>query len=102
MTKCIRNGLVALTTLGVPLLQGAFAAEIPPGLDQRGQVPVKAEGVAILEEKRLPAEDAGTKADALDQVELAELARSDPSQKGGGVISTVVIVAGILILLLLL
>ena len=93
MTKHIRKALLALTFLGPAFLTAASAAEIPSGLDQRIQDPAQ---------PVLPGEGAGTKADALDDVERAELARSDPSQRGGGVISTIVIVAAILILIVLL
>ena len=98
-TRC---RLAVLLALGLPLGSTAFAAEIPSGLPQQGQAPSKNDGAVILQKTGMPAEDAAAQVDGMDQVELTELAQSDPSQKGGGVIGTIVIVALILILLVLL
>lgn len=84
MMKRIRNGLVALVALGLPLLPAASAAEIPPGVDHASRVQGKG--------------DTSVEADALDPVERAELAKSDPSQKGGNVIVAVVVIAAIVVL----
>lgn len=102
MTNNVRYGLVALAALALPTLPMASAAEIPSGLDLRGQV-----GVSMLSgQAGLPAEDPGIKPDALDAVEHAELARSDPAQRGGDhdarKVTTVALVVAIVILLLFL
>ncbi len=102
MKMQIRNILAALLVLGLPCLPTAYSAEIPPGLDRMGRIPGKSDGTAILQPSGFPAEEPGAEAEALDPVELTELAHSDPSQQGGGIISAVAIVAAILILILLL
>ncbi len=91
MTKNpVRCGLVALATLAFPLLPTASAAEIPSGLERRGP----AAGNAVIQVA------------ALDAVELAELARSDPAQRGGDhdpqAVTTIVLITAVVILLLLL
>ena len=94
MTNHARYGLVALAALAFPMTPLASAAEIPSGLGRMGQ------------QAELPAENPGVKADTLDAVELAELAQSDPAQRGGDhdsqMVTTVALVAAIVILLLFL
>lgn len=90
MTHPIRYRWVALAALGLSLISTASAAEIPPGR---------------AEEASAPAQEGG-KADTLDRVESAELARSDPAQRGGDhdpkMVKTVILVTAIVILLILL
>lgn len=90
MKNWTRNALVALAVLGSPLCPLALAGEIPADLGRDVQISEKT------------GQGSGVEVGALDRVELAELSKSDPSQKGGDVVSVVVLVAAILILLIIL
>ena len=87
-----RNLLFSLAVLCSPLGIAVRASEIPPGLDS---ATVMAQPDANTLAKVGLAAD---QAQALDLVELAEVEKTDPNQKGGDAIVTVVVIAAIVVL----
>ena len=81
-----REGDMTRRLIGIPILGLAFlcvpppcsGAEIPTDLD-----PISGDTVATLQAAGFPADQAQSKAQALDRAELAELARSDLRRQGG-------------------
>ncbi len=84
--------LLSLAVLFSPLAMTARASEIPPGLDH-ATVTIQPD-VKSLEKVGLTPDQA----QALDRVELAEVEKTDPNQKGGDAIVTVAVIAAIVVL----
>lgn len=84
--------LTALLGLSAP----AFAAEIPSGLDRRFR---SVDAGAALQGAGIP--DAAARAQALDQVELAELSQADLRQQGGETIITIMVIIAVVAMVFL-
>ena len=84
--------LLSLAALVSPLAMSARASEIPSGLEPT--TATAQPNAQILEKMGLTPDQA----QAMDRVELAQVEKADPNQKGGDAIVTVAAIAAIVII----
>ena len=92
MTTIPQRILFSLATLLSPLAMSARASEIPSGMETATVAPQPSE--RALEQVGLTPDQA----QALDRVELAQVEKTDPNQKGGDAIVAVAVIAAIVII----
>ena len=74
----------------------ACASEIPPGLEPADRVEARLDAGTLQQVGIAP-----DQVQAMDRVELAQLEKTDPDQKGGDAVVTVAVIAAIVIIVYL-